>query len=148
MTLTGCWAALAVERRLQYRIWPRGDCWEFRGPHDEHGYGRVNVNWERLKAHRFAYEMAKGAIPPGLMIDHLCRHHWCVRPSHLEAVTHVVNTLRGESRNAKNRRKTHCKRGHPFTVKNTYRVAKGRICRACHAMHERHRREGIRAGDL
>lgn len=46
-------------------------------------------------AHRLAYERAKGAIPAGLQIDHLCRVRECVNPDHLEAVSQRENIRRG-----------------------------------------------------
>ena len=70
------------------------DCWLWTGPHDAEGYGRFNYAGEALPAHRWSYEETKGAIPKGLEIDHLCREPACVRPDHLEAVTHQVNTQR------------------------------------------------------
>ena len=45
-------------------------------------------------AARLAYELAKGAIPIGHVIDHRCRNRGCLNPSHLEAVTDSVNTIR------------------------------------------------------
>jgi hypothetical protein len=48
-----------------------------------------------VRAHRIAYEMTKGLIPEGLVIDHLCRVHCCVNPDHLEAVTQLENVRRG-----------------------------------------------------
>lgn len=36
-------------------------------------------------------------VPPGLMLDHLCRNRGCCAPWHLEAVTARVNTLRGDA---------------------------------------------------
>lgn len=37
---------------------------------------------------------------PGLEFDHLCRNKLCVRPDHLEAVTHTENVRRGNSPSA------------------------------------------------
>jgi len=89
--------ALSRERRFQYKIWPRGDCWEWRGSRDANGYGFFRDGREMRRAHRIAYEMAKGILLAWPMqLDHLCRHPWCVRPSHLEQVTHSQNVKRGE----------------------------------------------------
>lgn len=41
------------------------------------------------------YEQVVGPIPAGMTIDHLCRVRACMRPSHLEAVSHAVNIHRG-----------------------------------------------------
>jgi hypothetical protein len=46
-------------------------------------------------AHRAFYEDYRGPIPPGLVIDHLCRVRLCVNPSHMEIVTRGENTRRG-----------------------------------------------------
>lgn len=60
------------------------------------GYGQFNLNGTAVKAHRIAYELVKGPIPDGLVLDHLCRVTACVNPDHLEAVTQQENTRRGE----------------------------------------------------
>lgn len=48
-------------------------------------------------AHRVIYEMARGPIPDGLFLDHLCRNSLCVNPDHLEPVTNAQNLRRGNS---------------------------------------------------
>ena len=107
------------------------DCWEWTGYKNPHGYGIVNRGGKMRKAHQEMYEMTKGPIPAGLEIDHLCRNTSCIRPSHLEAVTHAVNVHRGNAWAGRNIRKTHCKHGHEFTVENTIIRRDGRECRAC-----------------
>jgi len=86
-------------------------CWTWSGGLRADGYGRFTFNGHRSMAHRFAYEMAKGPIPLGLDIDHLCRVRHCVNPHHLEAVTRRENLLRG---------------AHPNMIKARARLAKER----------------------
>jgi len=119
----------------------RSDCILWEGTVTDKGYG-----WERNQyAHRKAYERAKGQIPPGLQLDHLCRNRRCVNPDHLEPVTRKENILRGESFSAQNARKTHCERGHELTPENTYMRKDsrgGRQCKTCRAEDmRRYRRE-------
>ena len=101
------------------------------------GYGQIFLGNDSIPhktgAHRLAYALAKGPIPDGLVIDHLCRNRRCCNAEHLEAVTMLENSLRGEGLVAINSRKTHCPKGHEYTEKNTY-FAPGtqrRHCRAC-----------------
>ncbi len=44
-----------------------------------------------------AYELFVAPIPRGLVIDHLCRVRSCINPSHMEAVTEMVNLTRGDA---------------------------------------------------
>jgi hypothetical protein len=79
---------------------------------DAYGYGQFWVsNWrgERdiVKAHRAAYELAKGPIPEGLTIDHVCENKACLNPAHLEPVPATVNSQRYGAR------RSTCKKGHP-----------------------------------
>lgn len=118
----------------QSRLWSRtrrdGECIVWLG-HTTNNYGSIVWNGKQSRVHRVAYEIAKGPIPEGLVIDHLCRNRLCVNPDHLEAVTSRTNILRGVGRAAKNAAKTHCKHGHPFDEANTMKVPRGRACRAC-----------------
>jgi hypothetical protein len=77
-----------------------GPCWMWTASLNagaNQGYGHFGVGQKVVFAHRFAYELANGPIPDGLMPDHLCRNHPCVRPSHLEPVTNRENCLRGDN---------------------------------------------------
>lgn len=70
-------------------------CWEWLGSKNDLGYGQYGVAGRIRRAHRVAYCIDSGAaIPTNLELDHLCRNRGCVRPSHLEAVTHAVNVER------------------------------------------------------
>lgn len=114
------------------RFWAKVDkgdgstCWLWTAARDKRGYGYFTPSpGHQVMAHRFAFELANGAIPEPLEIDHLCRTPGCVRPDHLEAVTHRENVRRGEGGRPRQER---CLNGHLFD----YRDANGRgRCRSC-----------------
>lgn len=122
---------LSVEDRFWLKVerGPEDKCWEWQGARS-HGYGEITLNGKKCKAHRVAYELMVGPIPEGLVLDHLCRNHPCVNPSHLEAVTHLENVRRGDS-GKKDRIKTHCPQGHRYWGKNLIRYQGRRYCRVC-----------------
>ena len=71
------------------------DCLLWIGSTNNRGYGLVQVDGKLELAHRVSYEAAYGPIPDGLPLDHLCRTRNCVKPEHLEPVTHAENQRRG-----------------------------------------------------
>jgi hypothetical protein len=75
------------------------------------------------------YEIEVRPIPDSLELDHLCRNRLCVKPGHLEPVTHRENTRRGKGSNPV------CRNGHPWDEANTYwkRRKDGRAHRECRA---------------
>lgn len=50
-------------------------------------YGR----YRGQQAHRYAYELHKGAIPQGHVVHHTCFCKRCVNPAHLEAISQKDN---------------------------------------------------------
>lgn len=116
------------------RVDKRGpdECWPWIGFIHRNGYGSYCARrWPTRMAHRISYLIAKGAIPDGYEIDHLCKNTRCVNPKHLEAVTPKENNARSTSRSALNIPKTHCPKGHPYSGKNL-RVYRGcRYCKTC-----------------
>lgn len=107
-----------------------GDCWEWGGAIDPHGYGRQG----HLLAHRLVYERMVGPISEGLDLDHLCRVRNCVNPEHLEPVTRQTNHLRGVSQSAVLHVAGVCQNGHAldehaYRRKSTGNVVYCRICR-------------------
>lgn len=138
------WREAGEPRRISFeeRFWSKVEigrddgCWVWVGSHNLKGYGYITIQIDRKGvnrlAHRVAYEALVGPIPEGLQIDHLCRAHACINPSHLEPVTQRENLMRGVGITAQNARKNHCKRGHPFDEENTMILPSGeRACREC-----------------
>lgn len=119
------------------RFWSKvdksGDCWLWTAGCFDSGYGAFQVSGKCVRAHKFSYELARGPVPVGRQLDHLCRNVRCVRPDHLEAVTARVDVLRSHGIAARNALKTHCDVGHVFDLANIYSPANGRGWRACRA---------------
>ncbi|MGI5450558.1 HNH endonuclease signature motif containing protein [Streptomyces sp. CA-243310] len=125
-----------------------GPCHLWEGSTNAAGYGTFWAG-QSVKAHRFAYEQARGPIPTGLELDHRCRQRACVRVSHLDAVTHRVNILRSSNHVAHRAAVTQCPAGHPYDAANTYRAPNGtRKCRACNATRTRNTRAIKREAQL
>lgn len=103
-------------------------CWEWMACRFPLGYGLAWWDGRNRLAHVVSYELSFGPVPEGLELDHLCRNRSCVRPDHLEPVTHKTNVRRGLLfKNA-----THCPHGHPYDEKNTYTSRFGhKYCRTC-----------------
>lgn len=79
------------------------NCWNWtaavtnykHAPHIKYGiFSSDGTAKGTTKAHQYAYRVAKGLVPEGLEIDHVCQNSRCVNPAHLEAVTHSLNCLR------------------------------------------------------
>lgn len=123
---------LPAEERFWEKVAKTETCWLWTGTVKSNSYGCFWHKGKNRHAHRWAYELLVGKIPPKMQIDHLCRNRACVNPKHMEVVTNRENGLRGESPAGKNARKTHCVNGHEFTEENTYSQKPGwRECRIC-----------------
>lgn len=113
-------------------------CWEWTASKTPAGYGQLRDSYapyKALVAHRVVYELLKGPIPEGLELDHLCHNPGCVRPDHLDPVTHQVNNQRGWRSLAE-----FCANGHRWSDNNEWRDANGwRQCRACNRESARKR---------
>lgn len=138
-----------VERLLRYAIVDdETGCWRCRLPHNNKGYAWCKRDGRYVLAHRLSYELFIGPIPDGLEIDHVrargCRYRDCINPAHLEAVTHAINSQRGDTgkaTGARNRAKTKCPKGHLIDGVRKSGAHKGeRYCKTCRQIYRRKRR--------
>lgn len=143
---------LAAYLRARIVIQPNG-CWLWQGTLNPGGYGRAEFQGKRGPAHRAVYELLVGPVDEGMELDHVrangCTNRHCVKaiadeygPAHLEPVTHRENVGRSANHVAVNAAKTHCDRGHPFDLLNTYFPPGGarRQCRICLRAADQRRR--------
>ena len=120
-----------------------GDCWLWTGALNTGGYGRFTLDGRRQRAHRVAYALLVSPVPDHLELDHLCRVRHCVNPDHLEPVTRRENVIRGAAPAQaayRQKRKTHCPKGHPYDEANTYEWARRpgqRYCVECNRVRSR-----------
>lgn len=69
-------------------------CQLWTGSLNKAGYGLFTLGGKQFLAHRIAWTLAKGPIPPALDIDHMCCTRACVNVEHLEPVAPSENTRR------------------------------------------------------
>lgn len=132
----------------KYEVDPTTGCWNWTAARGDHGYGTIGetvapMKSKTLLAHRLSFEMHKGPIPEGLVVDHMCNNRACVNPNHLQAITHWENINRSPSPEIQRRLANRCIRGHDLTDQaNVYiRLDTGRRqCKPC----ERIRAEAAR----
>ena len=118
-----------LTERLLAKSQDSGECRVFIRSLTPSGYAQMWNGTRVEQAHRIAYREAKGTIPDGYDIDHLCKNRACINPDHLEAVPHSVNMERAVNAN---REKKSCKRGHALSGDNVYLEKYGaRRCIAC-----------------
>lgn len=121
---------------LEEKFWAKVEktetCWLWTAGKNGTGYGVIKHGADHWTAHRLSYTWARGPIPDGLELDHLCRVRECVNPDHMEPVTHLENVRRGHA-GLRFRERNKCSKGHEYTPETTYRSLKdgSRVCRTC-----------------
>jgi len=79
---------LPLEQRFWARVSEReSGCWPWGGTRDADGYGRFRfAPGHDALAHRLAYQLTRGPLPPGWALANRCSRRACVNPAHWEMV--------------------------------------------------------------
>lgn len=107
---------LAPLYQREPRFWSKAHlrdsgCLEWTRQLNHSGYGAVRVGDQKWAAHRRAWQLAYGDIPPGLNVCHRCDNRKCIHPDHLFLGTQRDNLA---DMTAKGRRAVVQGEQHPF----------------------------------
>ena len=84
---------------LEQRFWskvsigPKEHCWPWTGKAKVRDYAQIEIDYKNYLAHRIAYELTHGPLPPGIRILHKCDNPPCCNPSHLFPGTQHDNAI-------------------------------------------------------
>jgi hypothetical protein len=96
------WAQLNKQGPVPAHRPDLGPCWVWTGDLTDSGYGTLTYQCKRWRAHRLAYTLTNGALPPTMQVCHHCDNPPCCNPAHLYPGTHTDNmrdrTARGRYR--------------------------------------------------
>jgi hypothetical protein len=104
MTSVAASAVTSVADRFWVKVEAQDpdECWPWLAYRYPNGYGCFSLDNDSVGAHRVAYVLSAGPIPPGMMVLHTCHRRDCMNPDHLFLGTHADRArhgryLRGEN---------------------------------------------------
>ncbi len=89
---------------------------------------KVEGSFKGIPAYLYAWRLKGGPLPPpGYLLHHLCKNHWCVNPTHLVMASKVTHPRLHAIKIT-----AFCLHGHPFDKKNPLVNGAGyRLCHIC-----------------
>lgn len=119
------------------------ECWPWAGYVAKNGYGYITVSGKTMSAHRAVLAFTTELMPPsGYDVHHRCNNPPCVNPAHLSIVPERLHVAITPSASTRNRTKTHCPLGHPYSGSNLVVVVRksGHRTRRCRSCEQRKRK--------
>jgi hypothetical protein len=83
--------------RFRAQVDRTGACWIWRG-RTVAGYGAIQVGGKPVFAHRLAYAIRYGRVPPRVIVRHVCDNPLCVNPTHLRVGSQRENISEARAR--------------------------------------------------
>lgn len=92
-----------------------------------HFYYGSKPNKKKLGAHRLSFQLSKGSIGAGLVVDHICCVPRCVNPDHLQLVSRGENVRLGIERKGVGQYGRGCAVHGQSSYQQLSRVSKNRV---------------------